>query len=152
VQGSQEADVSKVVKAITVDATPDDVMEYIADVRNHPAFIGPLKSVDDLEGDPREPGTSWTWKFVMGGVELVGDAETVAYEPARSFSYRTTSGALSTFLYRAIPDGGGTRVSLEVDYELPETVLGRVERSVLEKLNDSDAQRAVENLKAILDG
>jgi uncharacterized membrane protein len=134
-----------------VKAPPDAVMEYIADVRNHPAFIGPLKSVDDVEGDPRQPGTSWTWKFVMGGVELVGDAETLSYEPARTFSYRTTSGALSTFVYRAAPDGDGTRISLEVDYELPQTVLRRMERAVLEKLNDSDAQRAIENLKAILD-
>jgi uncharacterized membrane protein len=127
-------------------------MEFIADVRNHPAFIGPLKSVDDLEGDPRQRGSSWTWTFIMGGVELVGDAETLAFEPGHAFSYRTTSGALSTFVYRAAPDGAGTRISLEVEYELPQTVLGRVERSVLEKLNDSDAQRAVENLKAILDG
>jgi uncharacterized membrane protein len=134
-----------------VKAPPDAVMEYIADVRNHPAFIGPLKSVDDVEGDPRQPGTSWTWKFVMGGVELVGDAETLSYEPARTFSYRTTSGALSTFVYRAAPDGDGTRISLEVEYELPQTVLRRMERAVLEKLNDSDAQRAIENLKAILD-
>jgi uncharacterized membrane protein len=144
--------VSRVAKSITVTAPPDVVMEYIADVRNHPAFIGPLKSVDDVEGDPRQPGTSWTWKFVMGGVELVGDAETLSYEPARAFSYRTTSGALSTFVYRATPDGDGTRISLEVDYDLPQTVLRRMERAVLEKLNDSDAQRAVENLKAILDG
>ena len=143
---------SRVAKSITVQATPEEVMEYIADVRNHPAFIGPLKSVADLDGDPREAGTSWTWKFMMAGMELVGDAETVSYEPAHAFSYRTTSGALSTFVYRAAPDAGGTRVSLEVDYELPQTVLGRMERSVLEKLNDGDAQRAVENLKAILDG
>ena len=142
---------SRVARSITVKAPPDAVMEYIADVRNHPAFIGPLKSVDDVEGDPRQPGTSWTWKFVMGGVELVGDAETLSYEPARTFSYRTTSGALSTFVYRAAPDGDGTRISLEVEYELPQTVLRRMERAVLEKLNDSDAQRAIENLKAILD-
>ena len=142
---------SRVARSITVKAPPDAVMEYIADVRNHPAFIGPLKSVDDVEGDPRQPGTSWTWKFVMGGVELVGDAETLSYEPARTFSYRTTSGALSTFVYRAAPDGDGTRISLEVEYELPQTVLRRMERAVLEKLNDSDAQRAIENLRAILD-
>jgi len=144
--------VSRVAKSITVQASPEQVMEYIADVQNHPAFIGPLKSVDNLDGDPRQAGTSWTWKFVMGGVELIGDAETLSYEPARSFSYRTTSGALSTFVYRATPDGDGTRVSLEVEYELPGTVLGRMERSVLEQLNESDAQRAVENLRVILDG
>jgi uncharacterized membrane protein len=147
-----EAAVSRVAKSVTVQASPDDVIEYIADVRNHPAFIGPLKAVDNVQGDPREPGTSWNWTFIMGGVELVGDAETVAYEPARRFSYRTTSGALSTFVYSAQRDGAGTRVSLEVDYELPHTALGRMEAAVLEKLNDSDAQRAVDNLKVILDG
>ena len=34
-------------------------MEYIVDVTNHPAFIGPLKSVSNVRGDVRKAGTSW---------------------------------------------------------------------------------------------
>lgn len=141
-----------VSKAVTVNRSPAEVIEYIADVTNHPAFIGPLKSVSDLDGDPRKPGTSWTWVFVMSGVEISGSAETIKYEPSRLFSYRTTSGALSTFEYTAAPQGDATRVQINVAYEMPDTVLGKVQAPVVERLNDLDGQRAVDNLKVILDG
>lgn len=140
-----------VSKAVTVNRSPAEVIEYIADVTNHPAFIGPLKSVSDLSGDPRRPGTSWTWVFVMSGVEISGSAETIKYEPSRLFSYRTTSGALSTFEYTAAPQGDATRVQINVSYEMPDTVLGKVQAPVVERLNDLDGQRAVDNLKVILD-
>lgn len=140
-----------VSKAVTVNRSPAEVIEYIADVTNHPAFIGPLKSVSDLSGDPRKPGTSWTWVFVMSGVEISGSAETIKYEPSRLFSYRTTSGALSTFEYTAAAQGDATRVQINVSYEMPDTVLGKVQAPVVERLNDLDGQRAVDNLKVILD-
>lgn len=140
-----------VSKSVSVNRPPAEVIEYIADVSNHPAFIGPLKSVAGLAGDPRKPGTGWTWVFVMAGVELTGDAETLKYEPGRLFSYRTTSGALSTFEYSATVQGDATRVTINVSYEIPDTLLGKVQGPVVERLNDLDAQRAVDNLKVILD-
>jgi len=143
--------VPNVNKSVTVSRSPAEVIEYIADVSNHPAFIGPLNSVADLSGDPRKPGTSWTWVFVMAGVEISGSAETVKYEPSRLFSYRTTSGALSTFEYTAEAQRDATRVTINVAYEIPETLLGKMQAPVIEKLNDSDGQRAVDNLKVILD-
>ena len=140
-----------VSKSVTVNRSPAEVIEYIADVSNHPAFIGPLKTVADLSGDPRKPGTSWTWVFVMAGVELTGDAETVKYEPGLLFSYRTTSGALSTFEYSATAQGDSAKVTINVEYTIPDTLLGKVQGPVVERLNDLDGQRAVDNLKVILD-
>ena len=139
-------------KSVTVNRSPDEVIEYIADVTNHPAFLGPLKSVSDLTGDPREAGTSWTWVFIMAGIEISGSAEAIAYEPSRGYSYRTTSGALSTFEYAASAQGDGTTVTINVSYEIPETLLGKVQGPVIERLNDLDGQRAVDNLKVIFDG
>jgi len=143
--------VPNVSKSVTVNRSPAEVIEYIADVSNHPAFIGPLKSVSELKGDPRTPGTSWTWVFVMAGVEISGFAETLAYEPGRLYRYRTTSGALSTFEYSAASEGDATKVTINVDYEIPDTLLGKVQGPVVERLNDLDGQRAVDNLKVILD-
>lgn len=138
-------------KSVTVDRPAAEVIEYIADVSNHPAFIGPLKSVSDLSGDPRKPGASWTWVFVMAGVEISGAAETLKHEPSRLFSYRTTSGALSTFEYSAAAEGAETKVTIDVSYEIPQTLMGKVQGAVVERLNELDAQRAVDNLKVILD-
>jgi len=142
---------SQVVKSAVINGNADQIMNYIADVKNHPAFIGPLKSVANVNGDPKKPGTSWDWTFVMGGVEFSGRAETVRFESGKVFSYKTTTGVQSTFTYSAEPQSSGVKVSVDVTYEVPQTLLSRMQVSVVEKLNDAEGARAVENLKAILD-
>jgi uncharacterized membrane protein len=142
---------ARVSKSVVITAAPERVMEYIAEVSNHPAFIGPLKAVSNLDGDSRRPGTNWDWTFVMAGVEFTGRASTVAYEPGRRFTYRTTTGIESTFTYRVDPSNGGSRLTVEVDYEVPQRLLASVQAAVVERLNDAEGARAVENLKAILD-
>ena len=142
---------SRVAKSAVINGNADQIMNYIADAKNHPAFIGPLKSIANVNGDPKKPGTSWDWTFVMAGAEFSGRAETVGYEAGKKFSYRTTTGVESTFTYTAEPQGGGVKVTVDVTYDVPGTLLSRMQASVVEKLNDAEGVRAVENLKAILD-
>jgi uncharacterized membrane protein len=143
---------SQVARTVVISNSPERVIEYIADVNNHVAFIGPLKAVSELSGDPKKPGTSWTWTFVMAGVEFSGSAETVSYAPGRQFSYKTTSGILSTFTYSCEAGGGtGTTLKMEVSYEIPKTLLAKTQSAVIEKLNDAEGDRVVQNIKVILD-
>jgi len=142
---------SRVAKSITISSDPGRIIDYIAEVNNHPAFLGPLKSVSKLSGDPHKPGTSWDWTFMMAGVEFTGRAETVAFEPGKRYSFKTTAGIQSTFTYSAEPGTNGTKVTIDVTYEVPKTLIAKMQTSVVEKLNDAEGARAVENLKAILD-
>ena len=142
---------SRVAKSAVINCSADQIMSYIADVKNHPAFIGPLKSIANINGDPKKAGTSWDWTFVMAGVEFTGRSETVSYEAGKKFSYKTTTGILSTFTYTADPQGDGVNVTVDVTYELPQTLVAKMQGSVVEKLNEAEGSRAVENLKAILD-
>ena len=142
---------SRVVKSAVINGNADQIMNYIADVKNHPAFIGPLKSVANINGDSKKPGTSWDWTFVMGGVEFSGRAETVTYESGKKFSFKTTTGIQSTFTYNAEPQGNDVKVSIDVTYDVPQSLLSRMQTGVVEKLNDAEGARAVENLKTILD-
>jgi uncharacterized membrane protein len=128
-------------------------MDYIIDITNHPAFIGPLKSVTNIKGDVKKPGTSWDWVYALSGVELSGKAETVRWVPGKEFVYKTTTGAKSTFTYRADPAGSKkTKLSLNVEYEVPTNALGKMKSSVFEKLNDAEGKKVVENLKTLLEG
>lgn len=142
---------SRVAKSAVISANADQIMTYIADVKNHPAFIGPLKSVANVNGDSKKAGTSWDWTFVMAGVEFSGRAETVSYEPGKKFTYKTTTGIQSTFTYSAEPQGKGVKVTVDVTYDVPSSLLSKMQAGVVEKLNEAEGVRAVENLKAILD-
>jgi uncharacterized membrane protein len=146
-----EVSMSKVAQSAEVKCSPETMMNYIIDITNHPAFIGPLKSVTNIKGDVKKPGTSWDWVYALSGVELSGKAETVRWVPGKEFVYKTTSGAKSTFTYRADAAGAKTKLSLNVDYEVPTNALGKMKSSVFEKLNDAEGKKVVENLKALLE-
>src|SRR6476620_3194251 len=139
---------SRVAKSAVITNKADRIIDYLADVKNHPAFLGPLKSIANVNGDPKKTGTSWDWTFVMGGVEFSGRAETVSYEGGKKFSYKTTTGIQSTFTYSAEPQGNGVKVTVDVTYDVPGSLIAKMQASVVEKLNEAEGSRAVENLKA----
>ena len=142
---------SHVAKSAIITNKADQIMSYIADVKNHPAFLGPLKSVTNLNGDPKKAGTSWDWTFVMAGVEFSGRAETVSYENGKKFSFKTTTGIQSTFIYTAEPQGNAVKLTIDVTYDVPQSLLAKMQTGVVEKVNEAEGARAVENLKTILD-
>jgi carbon monoxide dehydrogenase subunit G len=142
---------AKVTRKFTVKRKPEAVIDYIADVENHPAFIPPLKSVANIAGDPKRKGTNWDWTFVMAGVEINGKAETADYQAGQRYSFKTT-GIDSTFIYTAEPADGGSQVTADVVYEVPQGVLAKMaDKAVVERMNERDADRAAQSLKTILD-
>jgi uncharacterized membrane protein len=144
---------SKVIKTAFIKADSKKVLDYIHNVNNHPAFISALKSVENVSGDSKQAGTNWEWTFVMGGVEVKGKAQTAEYVEGKRYSFKTTNGINSTFIYSVEPDSGGTKLTIEVDYEAPDNVLAKImDKAVIERLNEQEGDRAAENLKAILEG
>jgi carbon monoxide dehydrogenase subunit G len=142
---------AKVTRKFNVKRKPEAVIDYISDVENHPAFIPPLKSVANIAGDPKRKGTSWDWTFVMAGVEINGKAETADYQAGKRYSFKTT-GIDSTFIYSAEAADGGSQVTADVVYEVPQGVLAKIaDKAVVERMNERDADQAAQNLKTILD-
>jgi carbon monoxide dehydrogenase subunit G len=142
---------AKVTRNFSVKRKPEAVIDYIADVENHPAFIPPLKSVANIAGDPKRKGTRWDWTFVMAGVEINGKAETADYQPGKRYAFKTT-GIDSTFIYTVEPADGGSKVTADVVYEVPQGVLAKIaDKTVVERMNERDADKAAQTLKTILD-
>ena len=86
---------SHVTTTVPLQADPNEIIDYIAVVENHPAFIGPLKSVENLSGPAQEPGTTWDWTFIMAGVEISGQAEALEYTPGVRYRSPTPAGRVS---------------------------------------------------------
>lgn len=141
---------SRIHRSVTLSKKPDQVIDYISDVRNHPAFISALQSVAELSGDSKNVGTTWQWTFVMAGVEIRGSAETTEFVPGKLFSYKTTSGVNSQFTYRTESDGKQDNLIVEVEYDPPAGVLGKmIDKAIVERHNEAEADRTIQNLKTI---
>ena len=143
---------SKVSRTVHIKADSGKVLEYIADVSHHPAFLSALKAVENVSGDPKDTSTNWSWSFIMAGVQLDGKAKTADYQEGKLYSFKTYDGADSTFVYEVQPEDDGTNLTITVDYEIPESVVAKVaDKSVIEKFNEDEADRVGDNLRAILE-
>src|SRR5262249_59671169 len=109
-----------------IDNSPEAVLGYVADVRNRTYYLPSLKAVSDITGEPASANTTWKWTWVLLGMEFVGTGRSLTYEPGKRYSFRTEGAIDSTWMYTAQPEGKGTRLTIEVEYEPPAGVLGRL--------------------------
>ncbi len=137
--------------SVQIENTPQAVLNYVADIRNRPLFIGPLKSVSDVEGDPTGVGTKWNWTWVALGMEFQGTAESLQHDPGKVYSFKTEGGITSTWTYRAEPEGDGTMLTINVDFDVPANAVSLLPvESVAERMKKAEAERVAENLQLIL--
>jgi carbon monoxide dehydrogenase subunit G len=132
-----------------IDNTPEAVLGYIADVRNRTFYLPSLKSVTNVKGEPASASTTWTWTWVLMGMEFVGTGRSLAYEPGKTYSFRTEGGIASTWTYTAVPEGKGTRLTIQVEYEPPANVLAKL-RGDPQARHQAEVDHILHNLQAIL--
>jgi|GEM_PF-3357519 carbon monoxide dehydrogenase subunit G len=88
----------------------------------------------------------------MAGVDLRGKAEVIEYTPPTKVVIASHGDADSTWTYTLKEVGGGTNVSVEIDYELAETALQRIaNKTVISKIAQKTTEQMLDNLKTILE-
>src|SRR5207248_167490 len=132
-----------------IACAPEGVLGFIADVRNRTRFLPSLKSLTDIQGDPAAAGTTWKWKFNLLGQEFAGTGRSLKFEPGRLYSFQTEGGLESTWTYRAEPAGGGTKLTIDVEFTVPEALASRLPSgTAFESLKKAEADLVTHNLKA----
>ena len=108
-----------------INAPPDKVLAFIGDVRNRTRYVPSLKALTDVHGDPAGGvGTTWKWKFAVLGREFEGTGKCVKFEAGKLYSFQTQGGLESTWTYTAAPDGEGTKLSVHVEFKIPDNLAG----------------------------
>ena len=91
----------------------------------------------------------------VAGLPLDTHWRVTEFKPPRSIAYEVTAvaGGRMTMRQRVIPVEGGSRVELEIDYELPAGLLGELlDRLYVERRNQREAEHSLHNLKDLIEG
>jgi uncharacterized membrane protein len=147
---------TKIHRDVVVNTDPERCFDFIADPSLAPLFISSLYSIDPIEVEPRGAGNRWGFEYDMFGVPIRGESECIEFERPNKYVWRSIPGASTidtTFSYTFQPENGGTRVSLDVEYQVPEQVLGGkiADKLVVERMNEHEADAAISNLKVVLE-
>ena len=144
---------ASVSTSVLIEAAPETVFSFVAD---HPeratSFIPGLNRIENVTPAAAAPGQTWTYEFNWFGLVIAGNTRCTRLERPRLYEFETVTGNHSTWQYRFEPDGGGTRVTLRVDYDVPQSQLARyAAEGQLQAMNEQRAVETLANLKGLIE-
>jgi hypothetical protein len=142
-----------VSESVEVAASPETAFAFVADAPARATmFIPGLNRISNISSDKAGVDQAWDYEFNWFGLVVSGQSRCTKYEGPSIYQFKTLTGNPSTWTYRFEPNGRGTRLTLGVEYELPQNQLARfATAAALEQMNRNRAREIVENLKALIE-
>ena len=133
-------------RSIEIAAPVAQVFDYVADPRHLLEIWPNMVEITNVAPHP-DGGTGFDWVYKMAGVKVRGHSEDVEFVRNQCVVSRSEAGIPNTFRWRYDDKDGATALTLEVDYEPPRSVFGRLARPFLDRINRRDAETLLKNLK-----
>jgi len=144
---------SHVRRSDVVKADIEKCFDYIAEPGLAPLFLSSLYSITPIDVEPKGEGNRWGFEYDLFGVALRGESVCTVYDRPNRYVWEAVSGVETKWTYTFEKVEGGTAVELDVEYQLADTMLGKIaDLAVIERLNEHEADAAVKNLRVILEG
>lgn len=142
-----------VSESVEITAKPQAAFEFIADApARATTFIPGLNRINNISPAQAAVGQGWEYEFNWFGLVVSGNSRCTQYDKPSVYQFKTITGNPSTWTYRFEPASGGTRLTLHVEYELPQNQLARFAAAgALEQMNRNRAREIVANLKALIE-
>jgi uncharacterized membrane protein len=144
--GKEVTTVTTIERSIVIKAPPKQVFSYLEEPLHLLEIWPSMVEIKDVKPLPKG-GHRYHWVYKMAGMRFEGDTETVEFEPDRHFLSKSTGQIPATFDYRFTPENGATKVEVKTEYEIPETLLGKLAEPFILKLNEREADTFLANLK-----
>src|SRR5687767_14302017 len=116
---------SRIENRKTINADPAAVFAFLAERSNAPKIVPHLERVWDINPAAAGVGQTWRWAFRLFGLGFEGVAEMIAFDAPRQFQFTTTGKLHTTWTYSVAPAAGGSEVTIAVEHDIPDTVLGK---------------------------
>ncbi|MDA8170071.1 MAG: SRPBCC family protein [Nitrospiraceae bacterium] len=141
---------STLSRTIGIRARVDDVFEFVTDPKNWKSFVSGLLDVREISPGGLQKGSVFVWEYSMMGMRLSGRGEVTGFEKNRKFGLSLAGKFPITERYEFIERPEGTELAVEIDYEMPEDILGKTAgRNLVEQYNEIEATCSLDKLKLL---
>ncbi len=145
---------AKVTHEVHIAAPPERAWELLIDPERIPEYNVNIVEVSDVSGRLDRVGATYRSVSKIYGRRIEGPWEVTEVVPGRRLVLRGSApgGAQATVANMIEPVEGGTRASVELDYELPAGFVGEIaNRLFVERAVERDVRHTGDNIKAILE-
>jgi uncharacterized membrane protein len=134
-------------KSISIGAPVERVFDYVTDPRHLPEVWPNMVEISKVARHA-DGGSGFDWTYRMAGIKVRGHSEDIEFARNQRVVSRSESGIPNTFRWFYAAKDGTTELTIEVDYDPPTSLFGRMVRPLLDRINDRDATTLLRNLKA----
>ncbi|PZS01018.1 MAG: cyclase [Candidatus Chloroheliales bacterium] len=140
----------KVQKSVTISRAPAELYRFWRNFENLPRFMNHLESVTML-GDKR---SHWVAKAPLGQ-KVEWDAEIINEKDNELIGWRSLEGSqipnAGSVHFEPAPDGRGTEVTVELEYNPPAGALGAAVAKMLGEEPDAQVQDDLHRFKQVME-
>lgn len=139
-----------ITRSINIDIPLSKVFDYVTNPGNWTKYVTSLIDVKNISSKVPEAGITFEWVYRMLGVNFSGKGSIIEYEKDKKFALRMEGAFPIKETYHFEEVSKGTKLTFEIDYEMPGQLLGVVaNRLVIEKLNIREADTVLEKVKTL---
>jgi carbon monoxide dehydrogenase subunit G len=140
----------KLEKTIFIAANVEKVFAFMSEPNNLLEIWPSLLEVTNVQPQPTG-GCCYDWVYKMAGRRFKGQTETSEFILNRRMVNRSVDGILGTIIISCQPEDGGTWLNFSVEYSIPEVVLTRISKSIVQQMNETEADSTLANVKTRLE-
>lgn len=145
---------TRIEKSIDIERSPEELFEVLTDLDRLPSWATVVVENHDTPEKPLSLGDTFRQTVRVAGQNLETDWKVTELQRPSRVAYEATAPGAGRLTMRQIVSGsdGGSRVELEIDYELPGGFLGDLlDRAYVERRNEREAEHSLHNLKELLE-
>ncbi len=135
--------------SIVIDATQDAVFAYVTDPAKMAEWLPNMVETHNIVGSGE--GQQYEWTYKLSGILYHGESVVVEYVSGSHAVHQTIGSVNSTWHFRVEPAGDRSKFTLDVEYEVPVPILGRIAERIIKRRDARLVNLALENVKDTLE-
>ncbi len=146
---------SRIERSIEILRPPEEVFDALTDLDGLTHWAPTVVETRNAPGRPLQAGDTFEQTVRVAGVSLETDWTVIDVQRPDYVRYecKGRAGGSLNMTQRVLGSDGGSRVELEIDYELPGGFVGEaLNRLYVERRNEREAESTLQNLKEFLEG
>ncbi len=138
-------------KSAKISSRPEKVYEFLTTPGKVKLALPGLMETNNTPQGRLKEGDSFDTVYRMYGVLLYSKWHVHKLLPTAYYEAYSDGDVKSTWKYDIRESGNETELTVEVSYEIPQTILGKVEKVVLEALNEREIEHYLRNIGTIFE-
>jgi uncharacterized membrane protein len=136
----------KVDNEVIINAPVQAIFDYVSQPSNLKQIWPSLIEINNEQLLPNG-GYSYHWVYKMTGIRFSGVGECIDLKPNLVLTSKNVGAIESTVRFRFLSIGKQTKISLDIDYQVPMPLLGQLTEIIILKMNAKEVGLILDNLR-----